>query len=360
MTLEGSPRRAVAWGRRHRTLVVLLTLIGLLFGGFAGFAFYLNSQLTGIPRIASTMPEGLRPPTATATVNAEPGALGPPVNILLAGVDNGDDGSSISQEIRAGTWRPGHHRSDTIMVMHVTADRKRVYIVSIPRDTLAAIDGHGQTKINAAFSYGGPGLMQLTVEQFTGIRMDHLAIIDWNGFRDLSTALGGVTVHVTSTFTDPMHHYTWTAGDHTLAGNEALEYVRTRYGLANGDFDRIQRQQNFLREMLRKLVSRATLTNPVTLADSLGAITQNVVVDDGFSDADIRGLAFDMRGIRTEDVTFLTVPITGFSTVDGASVDLPDVSQTHELFAALFNDRIEDYLTAHPSAGTLKDPTQIR
>lgn len=359
-----SRRAAVPVWRRHRAIPVLLILFGLIGGAVLGFGFYLNHQLSTISRIVTAPPEASRPALAPAPDGPPQGqgpAVGPPINILLAGADNGDDGSSIAQAIRAGTWRPGSHRSDTIMILHIPADRRRAYIVSLPRDTFLAIDGHGKTKLNAAFSFGGPQLMQQTVEQFSGIRMDHQVIIDWNGFRDLSTALGGVTVHVAADVYDPAHRVLWGAGDHTLMGEEALEYVRTRYGLAGGDFDRIKRQQNFMREMLRKLVSRGTLTNPVMLTEALGAITRNVIVDSEFSDAAMRELALAMREIRTDDVTFLTIPVAGTGDEPGSgSVVYADDSRCADLFDALRRDDLIVYLKNRPNATTLAPPDQVR
>lgn len=349
------PRRG-GFFRRHKALLALLILLGLVAGGVAGVGLYLNKQLSGIGRFSSTVPEAARPAPVPVEGNEEPG-----LTFLLAGADNGYDGSGIAETLRSGRWQPGVHRSDTMMVMHISGDRKRIYVVSIPRDTYVPVEGHGEDKINAAFSYGGPSLMQQTVEQFTGIRMDHVAVIDWNGFKDLSTALGGVTVYIPADVYDPMHRYQWTKGEHTLMGDEALEYVRTRYGLAGGDFDRIQRQQNFLREMLRKLVSKGTLTNPVTLNDSVGAITRNLVVDDALSNQAIGQLALSLKDIRTDDVTFLTIPITSFgTTAAGASVLNADKPVTTALFQALAAEKMPQFLLNNPGIGQLKAPSEVR
>ena len=114
-----------------------------------------------------------------------------PLNILLLGADHGQVGQSVAEDLEDGKWTPGQHLSDTIMVLHIPADRKSVQLVSIPRDTWVTIDGYpadgGHGKINAAFSYGGPELAYKTVEQLTGLKIDHVAIIDWVGFRDLTT-----------------------------------------------------------------------------------------------------------------------------------------------------------------------------
>lgn len=324
------------------------------------FALRLNAMVASIARVDTSIPEGLRP-VAGPVGPAVDSAWGPPVTLLLAGVDNGDDGIGIAEAVHSGRWQPGRFRSDTLMVLHIAADRRAAYLVSIPRDTLVAIPGHGQTKINAAFSYGGPALMQLTVEQFTGQRMDHLVLVDWNGLRDLSLALGGVPVDVAEDVRDPISGRTWTKGVHNLQGSDVLAYVRMRYGLPGGDLDRIQRQQNVMREMLRKLASTGTLANPLTLDQAVQAITTNVVVDSGFEDAQIRDLAVQSRGLRPGDVRYVTTPVAGASTTpDGASVLLPQTDQTRDLFAAMARDDLGGYLQAHPELTQLRPADQVR
>src|SRR5665811_1538692 len=285
------------WISRHKALVVLIALFGLLFSLVGGWAVYLNQQLGDVPRIDLGLDDRSRP-------DRPPGEAGRAVNILLAGADAGE-GPSIAQAVASGNWQPGSYRSDTIMIVHITGDRQKAYVISVPRDTWTIIDGYGAAKINAAFSYGGPSLYVRTMEQFTGLRMDHLAIIDWNGFKDLTNALGGVEVYVSQTVRDPQNGNTLERGTRTLHGEEALRYVRTRYGLPNGDFDRIKRQQNFLRSIMQKLVSQGTLMNPVKLTKSVGAITGNLVLDKEFTNSEIRGLALSMRGIKPADVTFV-------------------------------------------------------
>lgn len=352
------PRRG--WLRAHRTPIVLLALLALLAGGTMLFALRLNAMVASIARVDTSLPEGLRP-VAGPVGPAVDSVSGPPVTLLLAGVDNGDDGIGIAEAVRSGRWQPGRFRSDTLMVLHIAADRRAAYLVSIPRDTLVTIPGHGQTKINAAFSYGGPALMQLTVEQFTGQRMDHLVLVDWNGLRDLSLAFGGVAVDVAEDVRDPISGRTWTKGVHNLQGSDVLAYVRMRYGLPGGDLDRIQRQQNVMREMLRKLGSTGTLANPLTLDEAVQAITTNVVVDSGFDDAQIRDLAVQSRGLRPGDVRYVTTPVAGASTTpDGASVLLPQTDQTRDLFAAMARDDLGGYLQTHPELTQLRPVDQVR
>src|SRR5581483_7105154 len=145
--------------------------------------------------------------------------------------------------------------------------------------------------INAAFSWGGPALAVRTVQNLTGLHIDHLAVIDWNGFKDLTDALGGVRVYIPATFTDDSQHITWTEGWHTLSGDQALADVRTRHGRPNGDFGRIERQQYFLRTLMGHMLSSSPFTNPITLAPVVGSFSPFIEVDQSCSNGDIRGLA---------------------------------------------------------------------
>ena len=145
-----------------------------------------------------------------------------------------------------------------------------------------------------------------------------------------------------------------------LKGNEALQYVRTRYGLLNGDFDRIARQQNFLRALMHKMLSKGTMANPVTLTNTLTALTANLTVDAEWSSGDMRGLALSMRGISSQNVTFMTVPVTGTSTdpTYGSIVNI-DESQSQELFTALKDDTIDRYLKKYPDS-VLKPAKEVQ
>src|SRR5690606_11587247 len=114
------------------------------------------------------------------------------INILLAGSDARTDGRGTTGAGKGDAWKRGGQRSDTIMILHITGDRKSAYLISVPRDSWVNIPGRGMNKINAAYSFGGPPLYIQTIEELTGLRMDHLAVIDWTGFQALTDALGGV------------------------------------------------------------------------------------------------------------------------------------------------------------------------
>jgi LCP family protein required for cell wall assembly len=321
---------------RRGAAMVFAVMAVLMVGACASLAVYYNVQLGDVDRITALGDDAGRPDEAGGdAANA--------LNILLMGTDNGN-GSSIKEELADGEWDAGSHRSDTMMILHITADRDGAYLVSVPRDSYVRIPGHGRDKINAAFSDGGPVLAQRTVEELTNVRIDHLAMIDWASFKDLTTALGGVPITIPQTFTDPHNDRTWQAGTHNLAGAEALAYVRTRYGLENGDFDRIERQQNFLRALLHKMLSQGTVSNPVKLTNVLEVLTDNLTVDEGFSAEEMRDLAFSLRDLRGSDVEYVTAPLGRYDEVDGQSVVRLQKKQSAALFAALRHDNIEPYL----------------
>jgi LCP family protein required for cell wall assembly len=321
---------------RGRSAAVFAVMAVLLLGACTSLAVYYNAQLGDVDRISALSDDGRRP----AEVASAEGAM----NILLMGTDNGNNGSSIKEELADGEWTPGSHRSDTMMILHITQDRDSAYLVSIPRDSYVKIPGYGHDKINAAFSYGGPLLTQRTVEHVTNVRIDHLVMIDWSSFKDLTTALGGVEIHIPETFTDPHNDITWRKGTYNLEGARALQYVRTRYGLTNGDFDRIQRQQNFLRAMLHKLLSQGTVSNPIKLTNVLNVLTDNVTVDETFDPGEMRDLALSLRGLRGDNVEYLTAPLGSYDTVNGSSVVRLDRVESKALFRAVRHDEIEKYL----------------
>src|SRR5690606_28356172 len=162
-------------------------------------------------------------------------------------------------------------------------------------------------KINYAFSVHGPSGYVSTIEHLTGLRMDHLAIIDWAGFKDVVDALGGVELYIPQTVHDSSQNFTYEQGWHEYDGALALKYDRSR------------RQQNFLRAMLDKMASTGTLTNQLKFASALDAVMSNLTVDEEWSRGDMRGLAWSMRGIRKDDVTFMSAPLRAqpFGTVEG-------------------------------------------
>jgi LCP family protein required for cell wall assembly len=230
------------------------------------------------------------------------------------------------------------------MLVHLPADRQRVYLVSFPRDSWVPIAGHGHAKINAALSFGGPPLLISTIEQLTGVRVDHFAMLDFQGFESMTDAVGGVDVRVSHTVPDSAGESQWQAGVHHLDGPQALKFVRQRYNLPGGDFDRIKRQQAFLKALAGRVVDADVLTNPLRLNAFLEAVTSSVGVDDTVTASNLRSLALQLRSVRPRDIVFMTIPTAGLGTEDGQSVVYIDRAKSRPLHRALRNDEVGRYV----------------
>jgi LCP family protein required for cell wall assembly len=206
------------------------------------------------------------------------------------------------------------------------------------------IRGHGNAKLNAAFSFGGPPLLIATIERLTGVRVDHFAILDFDGFRSMTDALGGVTVRVARTVRDPARKVVWPAGTHHLDGARALDFVRQRHNLPGGDLGRIKRQQAFLKALAGQVVDTGTLANPLKLNAFLEAATKAVSVDESLTISRLRSLALQFRSVRAGDVVFVTAPVAGAGTAGRQSVVYLDRVKGRPLYQALRTDAVEGYL----------------
>ncbi|KOU45423.1 LytR family transcriptional regulator [Streptomyces sp. WM4235] len=236
-------------------------------------------------------------------------------NILLIGSDS----RSGKGNAKYGPDR-GTQRSDTVILLHLPADRKSAAAVSIPRDLMtdvpSCLKGDGQrtreqlAQFNWAFEWGGAACTIRTVEKLTGIRIDHHMVVDFSGFKQMVDAVGGVEVCLGRPVNDTEAKLRLPAGRNLLRGEQALGFVRARHSLGNGsDTDRMERQQQFLGSLVNKVQSNGVLLNPTRLYPVLNAATSSVTTDPGL--ASLRGLYELVRGVRnipTEHITFLTVP----------------------------------------------------
>lgn len=245
-------------------------------------------------------------------------------------------------------------RSDTMLLVHLSADRDRAVVVSLPRDSYVEIPAHVSAagkqvgartnKLNAAFAFGGPTLLVETVEQATGVRIDHYVEVNFAGFVGMVDALDGVNVCVPKAIDDDKARLKLSAGDHRLDGVEALKYVRARQFDRQGDLGRMRRQQQFIGAMLREATSAGVLLNPVKLTGFVNAALDSVETDPGLTRGDVITLAQQMRDIATQKVVFATVPL---SDVDYRPPGRPDLGSTvrwddtlaSKLFADLSADK---------------------
>ncbi|WP_214416645.1 LCP family protein [Sphaerisporangium fuscum] len=306
----------------RRLLIAVVLILAMVVA--AAFAVVMERQITlngNIERIPGAFPEEAGRPAKAA---------GDAQNWLLIGSDK-----------RPG--EAGNQRADTIMIVHIPAARDRLTLISIPRDSYVPIPGKGNNKINAAYAFGGPKLLIKTVENLTRVRVDHFAALDFEGFVNMTKIIGGVDVYVSRKVYDPMNKVTWPQGMVHLEGEKALLFVRQRYNLPGGDFDRIRRQQAFIGAVGRKMTSKDLLTDPFKLNDFLEALTQAVSVDDGVTLGTLRDLAIDLRNIRADTVDSTTVPTLGTATVKGASVVKLNKEAGRLFYAALRNDTLPQY-----------------
>jgi LCP family protein required for cell wall assembly len=288
---------------------------------------YLVSLDRTVERNLTRVPDAFPPAELRPPAPVDDGPL--PINVLLLGSDEG---------VASGG------RSDVVMLAHVDATREHVWVISLPRDSWVDIPGHGPAKINAAYALGGFPLALQTVEQLLGLRIDHVASIDLDGFSDITTALGGVDVEVVQPFTDTRTGYEFDARTHHLAGDLAVAFVRQRTQLAEGDFDRMVNQQAFLRAMLAAVLSRGTLTNPAELSRVLDATTRHLTVDELLTAGRMRDLAWQLRNLRSDDVTFFTAPVAGLGkSADGQSIVHLDDARLAELADAVRRDDVGSY-----------------
>ncbi|MFI0371329.1 LCP family protein [Actinomadura sp. 1N219] len=234
------------------------------------------------------------------------------------------------------------------MLVHLSGRGDRVSVIAIPRDGWVPVPGHGTTKINAAFAHGGPALLIRTVEQLTGVRVDHYAALDFGGFVQMTDALGGVDVTITKKTHDPKHDRTWQAGRQHLDGVEALDFVRQRWNLPDGDLDRIKRQQAFLHALAEKALDTR---NPIKIDRFIRAATRSVTVDDSVTSGTLRGLAH--RLLRTSLREYLTTPVAGTDQREGQSIVLLDDGRARTLFTAVRDDRVGEYVTRSGAGNTV-------
>lgn len=313
-------------------VVVVVVVAGAAVGIYAGWLS--QSFTSNLHREALLPAPAQKAGSSKASTPPRPAKVSTKaVDYVLMGSDSRDPGDA------------GAGRSDSLMVLHLAADRRSAYLVSFPRDMYVAIPGYGKNKINAAYSFGGVPLAVETLEQLLDTRMDHVAVIDFDGFIRLTEQLGGVTVH--NEHASKSRGYTFPKGEITLQGDEALAYVRERYDLPRGDLDRAERQRLVVQAILRKALSRDVLADPAELTSFAAGVARSVTVDSDLTDGEIRRTALSLR-LEADDVELLQAPISGFGAVGGQSVDVVDHAGLDELAAALRDDTMDAYVKEHP------------
>ncbi|MGS2616539.1 LCP family protein [Micromonospora sp. LZ34] len=329
-TTEPRPRR-----RRWRKFALITLLVVMLLGGGTAIAggLYLRSVESDIERVDAFtgVPEAERPQAVAK------GAL----NIMILGSDSRDPENSSGS------------RTDTIILAHLPKDRSSAQLISIPRDTWVRVprskdgkSGGRDAKINAAFAWGGVPLMVQTVEKFTGVRINHVAMVDFAGFKEIVDALGGIDITIEQGFTsthslNPDGRRTFRAGRQTIDGAAALDYARERYAFADGDFSRIRHQQQVIKAILDKASSGGVLANPGKLNGFLKATADSVSVDKSLS---VMDMAMELRHLRSGNLGFYTCPTKGTGRMGNESVVLADTAKARTFFDAVRRDSVPEIL----------------
>ena len=342
-TTESLRRRRQPAKRTARNVLIGFAA-AVLIAGLIGGAYLFNLAQTfnsGTTKIDSAFPEESTRPQKAEPVNGTAA-----MNILVMGSD-----TRGTDDVDVETAGATDQRADTLMLVHIPADRKNVYAVSLMRDLWVTIPGKGESKINAALAYGGVPLMVQTVESLFQQRIDHVAMVDFEGFKGLTDALGGVEVDIKIPFapgSGPMKGHFYAAGKQTLNGDEALAFVRERKSFSDGDYQRVRNQQAYLKSIISKTIARETLTNPVTVNSMVSAVSPYVSVDKGFDAAAIGNLALGLKDIRANDTVMFTLPTLGTGTsADGQSIVVPDTKAMADIASALSKDELGAYVAAH-------------
>ncbi|HLL33573.1 LCP family protein [Streptomyces sp.] len=273
------------------------------------------------------------------------------MNVLMVGTDGRD---RISPEDRRRFRLGGApcRCTDTIMIVHISEDRERASVVSLPRDSYAELPPHTDTttgkrhaghpiRLNAAYAEGGPRLTVRTVEHMTKVKIDHYLEVDFTSFMKTVDVLGGVKICTVRPLKDRYSGLDLPAGTHTLKGGEALQYVRARHVDGASDLGRMQRQQRFLAALIDHATSSGVLLNPMKFRDVTRAVLGSVRADKDFGTNELLDLGRAMRDFSPSSSEFTTVPIGRMGhAVKGIGSTLKwDPVKADRIFQALRDDR---------------------
>ncbi|WP_031081590.1 LCP family protein [Streptomyces sp. NRRL WC-3549] len=273
-----------------------------------------------------------------------------PINVLVIGTDKrtgeGNEGYGDKESV-------GH--ADTTILFHVSKDRTNATALSVPRDLIATVpdcptkqdDGSTKTipgtegqRFNTSLGQSDrtPSCTMRTITELTGMEVDHFMVADFNAVKTLTNAVGGVDVCLAKDINDKKSHLNLTKGEHTLQGEEALSFLRTRYSVGFGsDLSRIELQQQFLSSLVRKLKSNDTLTSPTKMWTLAEAATKALTVDDKIGDInELRKLGMELASVDPKNITFTTVPVLD-NPDDKATVVL-DRSKAPQVFSMMRED----------------------
>ncbi|HHU38199.1 MAG TPA: LCP family protein [Propionibacterium sp.] len=362
MSTTTVPEKKPVWRRVLLASLVLVLVAGLGVGGF--YAWSVNQALSGVPRedlmpdeapltedpnadttpnLGTTTEEKTADAEVTEDDTAEPtieGGIAEPGGSLNPGRPGTGAEGSLNYLLLGTDSRGGgdRGRSDVMILAHVPPARDKVYLISFTRDMWVTIPGRGAAKINAGYAYGGVPLAVRTVENLIGTRIDHAAMINFDGFIGLTDAVGGVTInnkHATPGFP---------RGQITISGEQALKYVRERKNLPRGDLDRAERQRVVLEAIMGKVLSPETLANPGRFNAVVGRLGSFVTADAGLTNGEIVSTAASMRLSGRGDVVSLQAPISGFGrSRGGQAINITDWPRMRSMANAIRTGTMASY-----------------
>ena len=351
---EGTARTGTGTRRAATAVRVLATVLSLVLLIGSGWGWYLG-------RVADA---SVNRTDAIPTDGNSGGGGGEAMNLLLVGSDSRSD---LSPELQKQLSTGGDQglNTDTMILVHVPADGSRASFVSFPRDSYVQIPGYGRDKLNAAYAYGygatpddadesarqagGAQLLVQTISQLTGLQIDHYAEVDLLGFFNLSTVVGGVTVNLCQPVDEVKSGAVFPAGVQTISGADALKFVRQRYELPRGDFDRIVRQQVFMAGVLRNILSDDVLFDLGKQRQLVQAAAESLTVDQSL---DLFSLAEQMQSVDPGSIEFQTVPNVGTDRDenDRSIVRLEDEESLRAFFADLSAEPEKPDTTSTPTS----------
>ncbi|MFE1790806.1 LCP family protein [Streptomyces sp. NPDC059525] len=273
------------------------------------------------------------------------------VNFLLVGTDGRD---KITPEEKREYRLGGEpcHCTDTIMLVHLSADQQRASVVSLPRDSYAELPAHQDpvtgrphrphpVKLNAAYAEGGPNLTVRTVENMTRVKIDHYLEVDFTSFMRTVDAMGGVEICTAKALHDQNTGLHLLPGTHRLTGGQALQYVRSRHVDGAADLGRMQRQQRFVAALIKQATGGGVLLNPVKFKEVSSTLLGSVRADKDFGSEQMLALGQAMRGFTPSSSEFASVPIGDASyPVKGIGSTVKwDDHKAAQLFESLREDR---------------------
>jgi LCP family protein required for cell wall assembly len=317
----GSAGGGGRWLRPRRIFAIIALLLVVVIVGSVGMYLYVNSKLVRADVL---------------TDYAGRPAPGAGTNWLITGSDS-RQGLTRKQELQLATGKLSAisgHRSDTILILHIPSNGLPATLVSVPRDSYVPIPGHGSSKINAAYDFGGAPLLAQTLQNVTGLYINHYMGIGFGGFVNVVDAVGGVNMCLPGPMKDPKAGLNLKAGCQTLDGAQALGYVRTR-NFAISDLQREQDQRLFMKALLSKMTSPSVILNPFKALPAASGSASSLTVDQGANLYDLIKAAFALKSAQTTTVPIATAD---YQTSDGVAV-LWDRSQALRLFHALKNDK---------------------